>query len=410
MGDQNFQRVESVFHAALDLPVADRGGYIQQACNGDEVLIAEVSSLLSSMENSNGFMEHPALKAGMNILLNSSKQSLVGKSFGAYRILTQLGKGGMGEVYLAEDIKLNRKVALKFLSTEFVADKWAKRQLVKEAQAVAMLDHPSICPVYGIEESEEYTFIVMQLVEGETLADLINKHSINYDQILPLARQIVGALAEAHAHGIIHRDIKPRNIMVTPGGNVKVLDFGLAKSLLPKSLETLDDSISNFSEAGLIPGTIRYMSPEQLCNERLDYRSDIFSLGTVLYEIVSGTNPFDRKTGPEVISAILSSTPKPLTKNGVVSSSELAPIVDRCLSKDRGERYQSASELLLDLDKLEKGIALVPTRRSYPSLRVGALFAVLLSVVVIAAILYSTFTSKKHSIAVLQLTCEGIPE
>ena len=148
MGNKNLTQVESVFHAALDLPVADRKAYVQEACNGDEALLSEVSSLLASVESSNGFMEQPALTAGLNVLLNTSRDSLIGKSLGVYKIVSPLGQGGMGDVYLAEDTRLNRNVALKFLSTEFVGDNWAKRQLLKEAQSVAMLDHPNICHVY----------------------------------------------------------------------------------------------------------------------------------------------------------------------------------------------------------------------------------------------------------------------
>ena len=406
MADKDLSQVESVFHAALDLPAGDRDRYIKEACNGDDRLAAEVSSLVSTYEHSNGFMDQPAVSLGLDVINRSSQESLIGKTFGVYRIISQLGKGGMGEVYLAEDTRLNRKVALKFLSQELVDDKWAKRQLVKEAQAAAMLDHANICPVYGIEEHGEYTFIVMQFVEGETLCELIQKQSITPEQTISLARQIAGALAEAHAHGIIHRDIKPRNIMVTNGGTVKVLDFGLAKSVLPKSLESLDDSISKFTDAGLVPGTIRYMSPEQLCNERLDYRSDLFSVGTVLYEIVSGKNPFERKTGPEVISAILSSSPQPLKQNGSRSSG-LVPIISRCLSKDREQRFQSASELLIDLDKLEKGIAPNPLRLH--RLRRVAILAVLLLTIGAAVYYYFGFAAKQHSVAVLDIHCEGIP-
>src|SRR5215204_1602730 len=231
MADKNLKQVESVFHAALDLPAEDRQSYIRQACNGDEALLAEVSSLISSIDNSNGFMEQPVLTAGFNVLLNSSKDSLLGKSLGVYRIIAPLGKGGMGDVYLAEDTRLNRKVALKFLSMEFVGDNWAKRQLLKEAQSVAMLDHPNICQVYGIEDHDERSFIVMQFVKGTTLAELIHKQTLTNDEVLSLAKQIVSALAEAHAHGIIHRDIKPKNIMVTANQQVKVLDFGLAKTV-----------------------------------------------------------------------------------------------------------------------------------------------------------------------------------
>lgn len=409
MDDSDLTRVEILFHAALDLPAAERSSYINEACEGDRRLAAEVSSLLSTFENSNGFMDKPALNFGLNVLHNSVKETFLGKTLGVYRIVSQLGKGGMGEVYLAEDTSLNRKVALKFLSPEFVADNWAKRQLVKEAQAAAMLDHPNICPVYGIEEEGEHTFIVMQFVEGQTLCDLIRHQVIADKQKISIARQLAGALAEAHAHGIIHRDIKPRNIMVTHSGSIKVLDFGLAKSVLPKALDRLDDSISKSVQGGLVPGTIRYMSPEQLCNDRLDYRSDIFSAGTVLYEIVSGTNPFERKTGPEVISAILSSTPKPLKQNGARSNG-LVPIIERCLVKNRDERFQSANELLIELDKLEQGIAPFPGRTFLRSKTTGFL-ALFLLLVVGAIVFYSLSPAKEsHSIAIGRIVCEGIPD
>jgi eukaryotic-like serine/threonine-protein kinase len=411
MTDKTLSQVENMFHAALDLPAGERDAYLAQVCAGDESLYAEVCSLILEADTHGSFMDKPALNFGLQVLRQAAEESMVGKVLGPYKVLSRLGKGGMGEVYLAEDTKLHRKVALKFLPQELVNDNWAKRQLEKEAQAAARLDHPNICSVYDFENSGEHSFIVMQFVEGETLAELIRKKSINSAKILPLARQIVGALAEAHAHGIIHRDIKPRNIMVTPAGNVKVLDFGLAKTLRPKSLEGLDDSISKFSEIGLVPGTIRYMSPEQLRNERLDYRTDIFSVGTVLYEIVSGTNPFNRNTGPEVISAILSSDPKPLAQNGVVPPKGLESIIRHCLSKKPEERYQSANELLIDLDKPEKGSTFVPAWWRYPfSLRVVRLLTLLLLIVVAtAAVLYQKFAFKKHSIAILQLPCEGIP-
>ncbi|HET8781087.1 MAG TPA: protein kinase [Pyrinomonadaceae bacterium] len=412
MSNKNLSQVEDLFHAALDVPVEEREAYLARVCAGDAALYAEVCSLISELDTNPGFMDQPAIDLGMKVLSQATtEESMVGKEIGPYKILSKLGKGGMGEVYLAEDSKLGRKVALKFLPQDLVNDSWAKRQLEKEAQAAAKLDHPNICPVYDFQNSGEHSFIVMQFVEGDTLAELIRKKSITSERILPLARQIVSALVEAHAHGIIHRDIKPRNIMVTPGGNVKVLDFGLAKTLRPKSLEGLEDSVSNFAEIGLVPGTVRYMSPEQLRNERLDYRSDIFSVGTVLYEIVSGTNPFDCKTAPEVISAILSSDPKPLPQNGTVPKG-LASIVQHCLSKAPAERYQSANELLIDLDKPEKGSAfVVPTWWSHVRSHLGKVFAALLLIVVAAAavVYYRSLGFKKHSIAVLQISCDGLP-
>ncbi|HSE19934.1 MAG TPA: protein kinase [Pyrinomonadaceae bacterium] len=404
MSDRNLAQVEEVFHVVVELPADQRAAYLEQL--DDQALGAEVMSLISALESSNGLIDEPAFDLGLDVLSRTSAHSMVGKTVGSYRIISQLGKGGMGEVYLAEDMRLARKVALKFLSRELIGDEWAKRQLIKEAQAVAILDHPNICPVYGIEDFEELTFIVMQYVEGQTLSELIAKNAMPFDQIVPLARQIVGALAEAHAHGIIHRDIKPRNIMVTPSGQVKVLDFGLAKSVHPRmAVDSMEDSVSNLV-GGLVPGTVAYMSPEQLRGEKLDFRSDIFSVGTVLYEIASGTNPYARENYAETISAILTHTAPPLAQSN--SQKGLDAIIQRCLLKDREERFQSASALLVDLEHIEHQNRSDPLWSTYLTLRAGTLLAVFLLIIVASAVFYSRWTAKTHRIAVLPITCEGI--
>ncbi len=364
MGHKDFTQIEHVFHAALELPIAERRAYLKQACHGDEDLLADVSSLLTSVETSNGFMEQPALTAGLNVLLNTSKDSLLGKSLGVYTIISRLGQGGMGDVYLAEDTRLNRKVALKFLSMEFVADNWAKRQLLKEAQSVAMLDHANICQVYGIEDHEERSFIVMQYVKGTTLADLIHEKSLTVQEVLALAKQIVSALSEAHEHGVIHRDIKPRNIMVTASQQVKILDFGLAKTVQRMKGREADDSMSNMSQAGLRIGTVPYMSPEQLREERLDYRSDVFSVGIVLYEMLCGKNPFARDNHADTISAILSNDPAPFENGELRKPAALHAIIRKCLEKKAEDRYQSATDLLIDLESIEVNTSVKPGRKT----------------------------------------------
>jgi eukaryotic-like serine/threonine-protein kinase len=379
MPNRDLTKVESVFHAILELSHDDREAYLKQACQGDNSLYAEISSLVSAFDSREGFIDGPALNLGLQLLSKSSELSLIGKSTGNYTVISRLGKGGMGEVFLAEDTKLGRKVALKFLSPEFVGDNWAKRQLVKEAQAVAMLDHPNICPVYGIEEFDEHLFIVMQYIEGETLAELIRKKVLRSDQLVPLSRKIVGALAEAHLHGIIHRDMKPKNIMVTPSQQIKVLDFGLAKTMRPaKGASTIDDSVSHLSQKGLLAGTVAYMSPEQLRGERLDYRTDIFSLGTVLYEMISGRNPFARSSEAETISAILTAE---VVNNGHNPDAEpLAKIALKCLNKDREDRYHSASDLLLEFDD-ELQVGKVEDRSS-----ITKIVALVAAVIVVMAI------------------------
>jgi eukaryotic-like serine/threonine-protein kinase len=345
------EEVETLFHAALDLAAADRSVYLSSACLGDKELCAEVEALIAAYENGNGFIDQPAFDLGMKLMSSNLSASLVSQEIGEYKILRRLGKGGMGEVYLAQDTRLERQVALKFLSPEFVGDNWARRQLFKEAQAVAALDHPNICSVHDIKEIGEHIFIVMQYVEGETLGDRIRARSLTATELAQLSRQIISAIAEAHAHGIIHRDIKPKNIMVTPSGNVKVLDFGLAKTIKKKQSVTVKgDSSSHVSQINVIPGTVAYMSPEQLRGEKLDYRSDIFSLGTVFYEMACRRNPFAHENNADVISSILTSELPPLKESCPQAPRELGRIVRKCLEKDRRQRYQSASELLIDWD------------------------------------------------------------
>ncbi|HJP93963.1 MAG TPA: protein kinase, partial [Pyrinomonadaceae bacterium] len=396
---------------ALELPVAERGTYVQQACNGDEALLAEVSSLLSSVESSNGFMEQPALSAGFNVLLNSSQDSLLGKSLGIYKIISPLGQGGMGDVYLAEDTRLHRQVALKFLSMEFVGDNWAKRQLLKEAQSVAMLDHANICQVYGIEDHEERSFIAMQYVKGTTLADLIKERSLTGQEVLALAKQIVSALSEAHAHGIIHRDLKPRNIMVTANQQVKMLDFGLAKTVQRMKGRDLDDSMSAASQAGVRIGTVPYMSPEQLREEKLDYRSDVFSVGIVLYEMLCGKNLFARDNYADTISAILSNDPVLFENCESRTPAALQGVIRKCLERKAEDRYQSATDLLIDLEAIEiNGASSKPRQKtgnnsvwtSRLALRAALALSVLLLVSFVGYFIYTRLTRPK-SIAVLPI-------
>ena len=372
MASSNLAQIEEVFHEAMSYDREERRAYLHRACGADSVMLREVQSLVAAYDSSSGLLDETAVTLAMKVMGSRPDDSMVGQEVGFYKILSSLGQGGMGTVYLAEDSRLNRKVALKFLSHDFISDGWAKRQLVKEAQAVAMLDHPNISAVYGFEEIGEHSFIVMQYIEGETHADLIRNDSLSSSQIAPLAQQIVSALGNAHAHGIIHRDIKPKNIMVTPSAQVKVLDFGLAKSA-PKAVDDATESISDLAAGGVLVGTVAYMSPEQLRGEKLDHRSDIFSLGTVLYEMASGKNPYAQETNAEVISAIISREPRSLRQIAVNCPRGLESIVNRCLQKDRANRYQSAAELLIDLESVQRGnVRPVPR---YLNLRYAALAA-----------------------------------
>lgn len=265
-----------------------------------------------------------------------------------YQIIRKLGSGGMGEVYLAEDTKLRRNVAIKVLPAETVGDLQAKKRLIREAQAAATLDHPNICTIHEVGEEEGKSFIVMQYVEGETLSSRIRTKPLELKEVLDVATQVVDALAEAHSRGIIHRDIKPQNIMITPRGQARVMDFGLAKVMQGQSMDSGLETASFVTELGSVIGTVPYMSPEQLRGDELDGRSDLFSVGAMLYEMLSGRQPFAASTAAATFSAILTKDPTPLDPSKNIPE-KLQQIVRTCLEKNREKRYQSATELLADL-------------------------------------------------------------
>lgn len=396
MENEVWLRIQELFHEAIELPPAERSAFLTHTCGEDPHLRSELETYLAAYEAKPELIENPVFSLGLRTLWQSeSRPSLEGTDIGQFRIFQQLGEGGMGEVYLAEDTKLDRKIALKFLSQRLVNDEWAKRQLKREAQAVAKLNHPNICAVYGFEEQAGHSFIVMPFVEGETLFALLQNQRLPKERISHIALQIASALAEAHAHGIIHRDIKPKNIMVSAGDHVKVLDFGLAKSaaqnvMAPKGAE------SRGSSQELVVGTVRYMSPEQLKNERLDSRTDIFSFGIVLYEMITGLNPFAKETDVESMMAILSADP-PVEANGPQGLLEIAR---KCLVKDREHRYQSVNEILFDLEEHLSGRMRIKPRPIFTRLRTRVALATLLLLIAVTAIAYSALT-RARTLAVL---------
>lgn len=353
MEPEYWRRIEELFHATLQMEVGERAAYLARACAGDEALRLEVESLVRVFESEQSFMEQPTISLGLRVLLDDKPGMLAGCTVGEYKILRLLGRGGMGEVYVAQDCKLERHVALKFLADKHTSDEWARRRLTKEARTVAMLEHPNICAVYGFEEIDGYRFMVMQYIEGETLASLLGEGPLAPAQALHFAEQIASALSAAHAHDIIHRDIKPQNIVITTDGQVKVLDFGLAKVVRHAEFAaSMGDSL--VSQQGLILGTIAYMSPEQLRAEKLDFRSDIFSFGIVLHEMLSGTNPFRHDNEADTISAILSHTPRPLKEAAPGVPEGLNHITRKCLEKEPKRRYQTADDLLCDLRAMQE--------------------------------------------------------
>ena len=278
-----------------------------------------------------------------------------GTRLGRYEIRSQIGAGGMGKVYLAEDTQLSRRVALKLLPTETVSDEHARKRLVREARAAASLDHPNICSIYEVGEEDGRTFIAMQYVEGETLDARMKRKPLELKESLTIATQVADALSEAHAHGIIHRDIKPSNIIITARGQAKVMDFGLAKLIQhSEAVQSEAETEALLSTPGAIIGTLPYMSPEQVRGEALEGRSDIFSFGVVLYEMISGRQPFTRESIVTSASAILTHEPPPLARYSRKVPEMLEWIVTKALRKDRDERYQTAKELLIDLRNLKQ--------------------------------------------------------
>ncbi len=354
MSTDDWVLIEEIFHDALGLDASERATHLAEACRGNESLRREVESLIEAFEREPNFIEEPALPLGMQVLSGGSSGALAGRSMGHYRIIRLLGKGGMGEVYLAKDSKLDRPVALKFLVPGFLGDEWAREQLRQEARAVAQLVGSNICTIYGLDEVDGRDFIVMQYVEGETLASLIRQGPLTPVRALNLAQQIISALSAAHARDIIHRDIKPQNIMVTESDHIKVLDFGLAKLVRQKKGAELTSALSPSPEVGLVIGTVAYMSPEQARGEELDCRSDIFSFGIVLYEILSGRSPFQRDTQDSTVAAIMGDDPPPLIDLPPEISADMWRVIRKCLEKRREQRYATIEELRLDLRDLEQ--------------------------------------------------------
>ncbi len=362
MSPERWQQVESLYHDAQERPAPARAAWLAQACAGDEALRDEVEKLLTADESASGFMDAPAWEAearklAMEIPLNS----LEGQQFSHYKILSKLGAGGMGEVYLARDQALERQVAIKVLPAAFTRDAERVQRFVREAKAASALNHPNIITIHEIGVAENTHFIAMEFIGGVTLRQRLAAGRLELRETLAIVRQMAAALDTAHQAGIIHRDLKPENVMLRPDGLVKVLDFGLAR--VSESRSGSDDPTlpigaprralaESMTNPGAVMGTPRYMSPEQARGLKVDARTDVFSLGVVFYEMVTGVSPFPGATTAEVFAALLEKEPPPLRQFTPDAPARLEEIISRVLVKERDQRYATIRVFMAELEQV----------------------------------------------------------
>lgn len=365
MPDEGWENLKEIFHAAVALPANERAAFIAQSSKGDDSLRQSIESLLESHEETNNFLDEPAYEAAAEMLLDGARLK-DGQLVAHYKIISLLGEGGMGRVYLAEDTKLHRRVCLKFISNRFTSNpEWLQR-FELEARAASVLNHPNILTIHEIGEAEGRPFIATEFIEGQTLRERLHS-DISINDALEIAIQIASALVAAHRVNVVHRDIKPENIMIRgDDALVKVLDFGLAKmSASRESVLTAagdreaETQMRPTAAPGVVMGTVAYMSPEQARGAPVDERTDIWSLGVLLYEMVAGCSPFMAGTSNEIISAILSKVPAPpLGRFAHEIPPSLEEIVEKTLAKNRDERYESSKDLLIDLKRLRQSMEL----------------------------------------------------
>ena len=369
MTPERWQQVKEIFNSAIMCRPEERGLFISRACSGDDELRSEVESLIASHEQSGDFIDQPAFEVAASLLVNEKAELTPGQTVGSYEVISFISRGGMGEVYLAEDKRLGRKVALKLLPASFTTDEDRLRRFEQEARAASALNHPNIITIYEIRQAAGSHVIATEFVEGETLRHRLSRAPLTLSETLNIAIQVADALSAAHKAGIIHRDIKPENIMLRPDGYVKVLDFGLAKlsEQATPAVAAEAPTIQVRTGSGIVIGTAGYMSPEQARGLEVDHRSDIFSFGAVIYEMLARRKPFEGDTPSDTLAAILKTEPPPLVRVAQGVPSELVRIVNKSLRKDREERYQVVKDLWLDLkalrqelefqDKLDRSVA-----------------------------------------------------
>ena len=399
MTPERYQQIDQIFQAALALEPDQRAAYLDKVCSGDETLRTEVESLITSDRGGLSFIDEPAVAMAARLLASEYPALAAGDRIDRYDVLSLLGSGGMGEVYLAHDEKLDRKIALKLLPSHFTTNEERLRRFQQEARAASALNHPNIITIHEIGQVENRNFIATEFVDGETLRQRMNRAPLSLNESLDVAIQVCAALTAAHHAGIVHRDIKPENIMLRADGYVKVVDFGLAKLTEQREQPTKVDTADNVDiSCGLLMGTVKYMSPEQTQGQQVDQRSDIFSLGVVLYEMVTGHRPFGGKTTSDLLSEITSEEPPRLSHYAPGTADGLQQVITKALRKDKEERYQAAEELLADLKKLKEGSTGPSVAHLISGLKqhkAAASLAVAVLVVAITGILFGLYRSFK---------------
>ncbi len=357
MTPERWQHIKTVFYGALACPPGERDSFIDSACAGDDGVRREVSELISAHGEGGEFLNAPAFEVAARSLAASKPEALApGQTISHYRIISSLDAGGMGEVYLAEDTRLRRRVALKLLPPSFTGDTDRVLRFAQEARAASALTHPNVCTIHEVGEGEDWRhYIVMEYVEGVTLRRHMMAKRMDVTEVLEVAIQIASGLTAAHALGVVHRDVKPENVMLRPDGIVKVLDFGLAKltEKQPAADSTMPTQPRVQTETGMLMGTASYMSPEQARGLAVDARTDVWSFGVVLYEMLAGRTPFEGATNSDVIVSVLEREPLPLSRDAEVPAA-LERIVSKALRKRKEQRYQALGDLAVDLKSLKE--------------------------------------------------------
>ncbi len=340
MNRKQFQRVQNVFELALECEGAARDEFVEKQCGHDPELKQEVVSLLAAHDRNDSFLESNILAAGAEPLQE-------GETVGPYRVIRELGRGGMGVVYLAEDFRLGRRVALKALALAVEVDGKKRERFRREARLAASLSHPAIATVYALEEVGGHLYIASEFVDGRNLREELLEGPLPLDELIDSALQIARGLAAAHEGGVIHRDLKPENILRDRDGRLKILDFGLALLSEPESAH-----MDRLTQDGSLVGTPAYMSPEQLLGKSVDARADIFSFGVLVYELATGAHPFSGNNPIHTVGRILEAPPNPFSEHDV-RAPHLERVLDKCLQKEPEDRYRSIDELVRELKALE---------------------------------------------------------